>query len=55
MEDPNQRASIVQSMAALSGGGVQNQHSPGPVNTQQFAAKPESTEGQAQQVPAGGQ
>jgi len=55
MEDPNQRASIVQAMAALSGGGVQNQHSPGPVNTQQFAAKPESAEGQAQQVPAGGQ
>lgn len=55
MEDPEQRASVVQAMAALSGGGAMNQHSPGPVNTQQFAAKPQSNEGQAQQVPAGGQ
>ena len=55
MEDPEQRASIVQAMAALSGGGAQNQFSPGPVNTQQFAAKPQSSEGQAQDAPAGGQ
>tara|TARA_Y100001938_G_scaffold142502_2_gene213878 strand:+ start:38032 stop:40083 length:2052 start_codon:yes stop_codon:yes gene_type:complete len=55
MEDPNQRANIVQAMASLSGGGAQNQFSPGPVNTQQFAANAPSSEGQAQQAPAGGQ
>lgn len=52
MEDPEQRQGIVAAMMQLSGGGAQNQFSPGPVNTQQFAAKPETSEGQAQQAPA---
>ena len=50
MQDPTKRSDIVQAMMSLSGGGAQNQFSPGPVNTQQFAASPQSNEGQAQQA-----
>jgi len=42
MKDPDQRTGITQALASLGGGGAQNQHSPGPVNTQQFAANPAS-------------
>ena len=42
MKDPDQRVGITQALASLGGGGAQNQHSPGPVNTQQFASNPSS-------------
>ena len=42
MADPEQRSGIIQALTDLSGGGSMNQFSPGPANTQQFAASPTS-------------